>query len=309
MQSIKSRLLWAFVSVIIMLGVASVVFFVINFLAVRQYKQINEVMIAEYRMVHDTSILIDSFNVLVQSAGTSTKESANNNINAAKADIEELIYFLDENVKDFESRSRYLGFKASVENFVSLIDDSLLRFEKGNIKDYFSDYNEANKQYEFVRENGTALLFSQLKYSSSVQDSINRTYVLSSVIGLLALTSVVFIIIVFILRFAHRLIAPLRDLTFSAQEIAKGNMNFGIDDHTLEQSSEIGTLAKSFREMTVKLKDSQEKLQIKANESAGRAEELAQKLSEIEKINNLMVDRELRMVELKEETKRLKANM
>lgn len=308
MKSIKGRLLTAFLGIIATLAAASLVFFVINWKATEEYQRIIDTMIAEYRLVHNTSVLIDAFNVQIQSIGTDNT-IPRQQITNAKTEIVELTMFLDENITDYQSRSNYLGFKSSIDRLVSLIDESLKKAEQGNITDYFTDYNEANKQYGFVRENGTTLIFSQLQYSNEIQDAIRSSYVLSIASSLGGLLVLILGCIFYALHFARKLSLPLRKLTKASEEIAKGNMSLVMDPSVLNDTIEIRSLAHSFQDMTLKLQESQEKLKKKAEESEERAAELAEKLSEIERMNKLMVNREVKMVRLKEEVRDLKSRL
>jgi signal transduction histidine kinase len=254
MKSIKGRLLWAFLTVIATLSLASLVFIIINFNAVQQYKNISDVMIAEYRMAANAQTLIDAYNVYLQSAGTDATKSKDT-LNQAEAEIKELTIFLDQNIQDTQSKSDYIGFKASVDKLITQINDSIKRFEQGSIKDYFSDYNEANKQYGFVRSNGTVLIFSQLKYATSIRDAINQTYLISFTLGVSALVVLILGCIIFVVRFSHKLTAPLIKLTVASEQVANDNTELAIDQNILQQPNELGSLAKSFSTMTVKLRD------------------------------------------------------
>lgn len=71
----------------------------------------------------------------------------------------------------------------------------------------------------------------------------------------------------------------------------------------IRSQDEIGTLARSFNTMMTKLKQLYSTLEEKVHD---KTKELAEKLDELEKLNKLMVGRELRMIELKKEIKKLK---
>jgi len=306
MKSIKGRLLSAFLSVIAILSVTSLAFLGISIWVTQQYRAVSDTMIAEYRLVDNTQTLIDAFNTRVQSVGTDTSASQKR-IDASEVNIKQLVLSLDTAVLDTQSRSDYLGFKASVEQLTGQIDESLKRVEQTGIQDYFNDYNKANKQYGFVRDNGTALLFSQLKYASSLQEKIDNTYKTSIFFGLALLAFLVMGSIFFALRFAVKLTKPLTKLTFASQELARGNMQITLQDVALRTTDEVGILAQSFETMAVTLRDKISQLDTQNKEIAGSAEILSAKNHELESMNKLMVDRELKMVELKKRVAELEA--
>ena len=300
MSTIRDRLLRAFLSVIATLSLVSLFSFAFSFWTTAQYKSISETMIAEYQLVDNMATLIDAFNRRVQSAGAqSVAQREQQRIDTAQANIQRLTVFLDPQELDVQSRSDYLGFKASVEKFTTHINDGLQRFEKGSIENYFSDYNEANKQYGFVRENGTALIFSQLRHASEIRDTINRTYAVSIILGLVALVLLVVGCIFYVFRFSKQLTSPLNALISVAEKVAAGEVGMTIAQDLTRSSDEIGRLARSFEIMVHRLFENISKLDKSSKNLATHNEELA-------RMNKLMVDRELKMIELKKENEQLR---
>lgn len=96
---------------------------------------------------------------------------------------------------------------------------------------------------------------------------------------------------------------PLASLSKYTAELSSGNMEAQIAPNLLIKQDEIGQLAKSFNEMTVKLKQLYSSLEEKVQ---NKTKELNEKLDETEKLNKVMIDRELKMVELKKEIEELK---
>ena len=96
---------------------------------------------------------------------------------------------------------------------------------------------------------------------------------------------------------------PLALLSRYTAELSSGNMEAQIAPNLLIKQDEIGQLAKSFNEMTVKLKQLYSSLEEKVQ---NKTKELNEKLDETEKLNKVMIDRELKMVELKKEIEELK---
>jgi len=119
----------------------------------------------------------------------------------------------------------------------------------------------------------------------------------------------VLVIVTFILGsiLARSISSPIIHLRDAALEIGKGNLDARIG---IKTTDEIGQLAAAFNQMTIDLKNSKTKLEDygKSLEKtvAERTEDLNQKIIEMERMNKLMVDRELKMVELKKEIEELK---
>jgi len=98
---------------------------------------------------------------------------------------------------------------------------------------------------------------------------------------------------------SKRIIRPLLKLRDAVRHIGGGKLDVKID---ISSVNEIGELAEDFNSMASRLRMYTGELEAEVSE---RTSELNQKVSELERMNKLMVGRELRMVELKEEIKRL----
>ncbi|MDP3057810.1 MAG: HAMP domain-containing protein [bacterium] len=140
----------------------------------------------------------------------------------------------------------------------------------------------------------------------------------------------------FLILFLRKTVVPITNLRNAAINIGKGDLDIKI---AVEASDEVGELASAFNEMVIKLKGSYLILEQKVKERtkdletergslekkvkertadleklkegleetvAKRSEELNKKLTELERVNKLMVGRELKMVELKKENEELK---
>jgi methyl-accepting chemotaxis protein len=101
---------------------------------------------------------------------------------------------------------------------------------------------------------------------------------------------------------SKRITNPIINLRDAALSISKGKLDTTID---IKSRDEIGQLAQAFNQMTVDLASSRHALEEYSKNLEGqvaqRTEELNAKLSELERMNKLMVGREIRMVDLKKE--------
>ncbi len=114
------------------------------------------------------------------------------------------------------------------------------------------------------------------------------------VLGVIAL--LIIITNVWFLR--KSIIGPIQKLSKAVEQIIHGDLSQRV---SIKSKDEIGVLAHSFNAMTSKLEKSHAELEDKVKE---KTEELAEKVLEFEKMNKLMVGRELRMVELKQQIKK-----
>lgn len=92
----------------------------------------------------------------------------------------------------------------------------------------------------------------------------------------------------------------IKSLIEGAKEIGNGNLNYTIK--VVNPTDEIGQLAVVFNSMATKLNESYTNLE---NKIAEKTAVVSEQLSETEKLNKLMIDRELKMIALKEELNKL----
>lgn len=308
MGGIKGQLLKAFLVVIAVLSLTTSFILFLNFQITQQYKLASDVMVAKYQLLESGADLNEAFNTIMLSIDTDVHETDQLLLDA-KNDIAAQKDFLEENLTDVQSRANYLGFAASLDEFTNLVDEGVARFRGGNVGSYFADYNAAAKQFEFVQENGVTLLLGELAYIASIRDDLSKAYRDSLISGIILLSVLTLGCILYILNFSKNFVRPLQNLTVATQKLAAGEINVRIEKELLDLPNETGILANSFDQMAIRLQDKVTRLNNSNREIAESAKELESKNSELHKLNQFMVDREVKMIELKDEIKELKGKL
>lgn len=113
-----------------------------------------------------------------------------------------------------------------------------------------------------------------------------------SVLIVLASTAVTIVASIYL---ARRITGPILSLRDTAKRIGEGSLDMRMD---IASNNEIGELASAFNLMTDKVQDAQENLQAQVD---ARTQQLSQKVEETERLNQTMVGRELKMIELKKQ--------
>lgn len=158
--------------------------------------------------------------------------------------------------------------------------------------DYAGDKVIAYWQYIPSRDWG---LVVKVDTAEAFREVITLKYTIFT--GLLAL----FIVIAFATSEISRTISgPIEELRHGAEIITGGNLDYKFGE---KSSGEIGQLENAFDMMTEGLKNSNEMLH---EEVRMRTRELDDKVDELEKFNSFMMNREIRMAELKKENELLK---
>ena len=298
MTGIRANLLRAFLGVIGGLAFGTVVLLGLNYQVVQQYKELSDTLIAEYRLVDSLSGLIAAYNARVISTNVNEAQT-NSELRKSKEEVARLTAFLDTAITDRQAQVSYIGLKNSIDAVVTTIDKSIQSVSQGDIENFTADYYKANDEYQFVRDNGTTLIFDELKYASSILDAMNRRYQLSQILGLMILLMIVAGCALYVFAFARRLTLPLRRLQQLALQIAAGDLDVRVDTGILSLKNELGSLGQSFQTMAGEIG--------KANQRVTQSQEqLKERADDLEKMNRLMVGRELKMMELKKEVDRLK---
>jgi signal transduction histidine kinase len=251
MQSIKFKILTAFLVVIAVLFISEVFFVFMHFATIKRYQDITDNMISEYQVIENTTNLINSFNNLVKYA--SDKDRINN-YNGTREILLALLAKLDKTITNPESQIAYLGLKNTVSIVLTDCDNGVAQVFQGNFVDITNNYNAANHQNYFVQQNTATLILKELKYTESLRAEITRTQALIVVIGLIFFALVMLSCVWYSFSFSRRLILPLTKLTRLAKIIEKGNLNATVEADLLAGSDEVASLANSFNTMVGSLR-------------------------------------------------------
>jgi HAMP domain-containing protein len=133
--------------------------------------------------------------------------------------------------------------------------------------------------------------------TSSVQKidneaEIEANIVTWSIIILISGGLILFILLYYVI--ANSVLKPLKKFETAAKEIAQGNFD---QDIKVSTHDEIGLLSNTFNKMAHELKESRKDIEKK----------VADRTKDLTKLNQFMIGRELKMVELKKEINRLKS--
>lgn len=301
MRSIKTKLISAFLAIIGVLIVSEIVFVVMDLLIIKKYNDFTDTMTSEYRLIDASSSLVESFNGLIK---YTSDQSKINEFNAIRSEIKSLLVSLDSSIVDEQSRLAYFGLKNTINNVISECDAGVANALQGNYSDVSNHYDEASRKNTFVRENTANLILKELEYGKKLQDNIKSAQQFSGIIGLLLFAFASIGCIWYSIIFSRKIILPLIRLTKLARVVEGGNLNANVEQDLLKINDEVGSLANSFNTMMIFLRGNIHKLEEYNEQLIEAKHDIDLKNEELERINSLMVGRELKMVELKERLKK-----
>lgn len=108
---------------------------------------------------------------------------------------------------------------------------------------------------------------------------------------------------IILLSLFFMIIKPITEITQAAREITTGNLEKRVQ---IQSNDEIGDLAKEFNNMADNLEHSYKTLEEKVRE---KTVELEKNIKDLERFNNTMIGRELKMIELKKTVRELKKKL
>lgn len=134
-------------------------------------------------------------------------------------------------------------------------------------------------------------LILEAKVKPLISEIYAISFTLASFVGSAALCALVLISLI-----VNRMLSPLNEMQRVALEITKGNTKSRV---MVNSTDELGMLAKALNTMMDKLMQATESIEKKVND----------RTQELQRLNNAMTGRELKMIELKKEIEALKAKI
>ncbi|HTY39862.1 MAG TPA: ATP-binding protein [Candidatus Paceibacterota bacterium] len=252
MQSIRSKLLFSSLGIIVALVTLDIFFFAVHFNLVKRYNDVLHNMITEYQVSEVGDNIIASYGNFIKNTNDPALEA---DYQARLQNIKDLFAQLDQIITSEDSRVIYVGLKNTVDGIVEQLQLGVQAAKQGNISNISDYYDEAIHKNYFVRENTAALILKELAHTEQLQVDIDRAQRLIEIFGFLALALVSLAGAWYALSFSRSLVRPIERLEELAKVIAGGRSDRTVDPELLELKDEAGSLARSFNQMVVNVED------------------------------------------------------
>jgi methyl-accepting chemotaxis protein len=307
-SSIRANLVASFSFVALGSLVLAVLVLVLHGIVTKQYVQVTDRLILENRFASLVPEYLDSyFGVISGGSGTTGKLTV---YNSSRDEINKDIAKLDLAITDPGSLVSYRGFKNFVLNIVSECDTGVNLVQQGKVSEAWVVYTQNIAPMKpFVFENASVLMTNELKVAEGLEAraaAVDRLTGLAYLFLFLAITAAVILVS---LKTANRVIKPMDQLSKKAQTIAGGDLGAEVGGELLERRDEIGSLANSFDEMLKRLKTELEAQRQTNRALALTSDDLESKNEKLEQTNRLMIKREMKMAELKNQILELESKM
>lgn len=219
------------------------------------------------------------------------------------------IYFDSNELKvgDTSQVSEFVDIASLGNSFKFIEDSETLKMVKSETTTY-RPITINNQMFEEIiipikeTENTHIVSMRYLVSYDSLNQKIRDIYLQTLIVLPIGLIFIIISVLV-----SNSITKPLNKLFLAFEEVKNGN--YGVFLET-KGNDEISQLSDTFNKMVQKIKDNlikqQEYQHTLENDVNNRTEELAQKVNELESLNKIMVNREIKMIELKKEIDQLK---
>lgn len=318
--SIRQKLTFYVVSLILVLVSFNVVFGILHVFIVNKYQKVEDNIFLQYHLITATQEIITDYN---DYRNVPTSINLDKYLSTHK-DITDTISVLKQNIVNEASKDAFIIVKNTISNVLSEVDKGIEAIKTNDITNTSFYYVEANRKFNFVKGNTEDLILTEIDYSHLLELDIQKINQVTLIIGISVLIFITLLSIIISIFWARKLVSPLLKIILIAKTIASGNLATKIDAELLERRDEIGDLTRAFNDMTIKLKKSYFELEEQIKETEAKSIKLEEQIKETEKsklaILNLLQDIEeekkkveeivvIRTQELNDEKARLVASI
>ncbi len=144
------------------------------------------------------------------------------------------------------------AFSNTVNKFISEAD-TLLNYSKSGDVSIAASYESMARYADYIKENFSTLILSELENSKSVKDDIDKSYTKTLFISIVLLIIIIILGTILVLLVAHSIVKPLNKLINVSEKISHGDLSS--DEQYRTGRDEISTLSNAFYSMQAFLKD------------------------------------------------------
>jgi nitrogen fixation/metabolism regulation signal transduction histidine kinase len=183
---------------------------------------------------------------------------------------------------DMENQAMALASKNQKTEAVAILESKKYSDNKKIYADALNQFaNNKGESFDQAQIISTRNVTNQIKFSTLLEN----VSIFTIIIFLILTIILIFFIGAYI---ALKISGPIEKLTQSAKKISEGKKP---DQIIITSNDEIGELSRAFQKMVYEIEKSKEEIEKKVEE----------RTANLNKLNKLMVDRELKMMELKKE--------
>jgi methyl-accepting chemotaxis protein len=302
-RNIRARVLAAMLGIVAVAAAINLVFLGLRFVLVNNYRIAVDGMVTQYELVSLSDSLVESYLALAKDPGSLAARKA---YEEKVEEIEGILTTLDQAIASPASRGSFIALRNTVTRVISICESGIEDIDAGRFAELIAKSVEARRIGGYVAENGIALMHSELRHLHAVQGNLRDWEETANLLSLVLLAVAAVGSILISNYFAKVLALPIQKMAGMAREVASGRLDLEPSQELMGQPGEIGELADSFYRMYNSLRDVIRDLEETRDRTEAARAELATSNDELQRLNRVMIGRELRMIELKKEIEKLK---
>jgi nitrogen fixation/metabolism regulation signal transduction histidine kinase len=306
MERIKKQIIYSFLFMILIMSMLNLFVFANHISITAKYEELSFSLLQKNKLLLSVDQIVQTYNSIIKNADD---KALLVRYADEKQGINDTLRNIEKSLKFAESRAILRGIKNTVYSILDDCDEGIRLAAIGNFETSSSYYESANKKYFFVKENMSNLIISEFTYFEDLHNEVTKSTKQIYLIFIASLIIVTLFFMTYAVLFATNLIEPLIHLIDTVEKVSRGDSKVNLGEDLIVRKDGIGRLAQSFQVMLNKIRENIHELTIKNNEIMLTKQELEARVAELEKFQGIMVNRELRMIELKKKIAELESKV
>jgi PAS domain S-box-containing protein len=287
MQSIKNKIIAAFLTVITSMILLAVAVIVVNFNLVNKYARINDNIVYEQAFKDDIWLIVQDWYNGIKNNNYTDYQKRLHDINDIQKTLDSKLSAADVSQ---ETKLTYRSVNNSLAVIIKDIEAAKAKWESSRDMIGVTEvFNETNLKLDFVKQNISNLLLIETENIAALTKTIQQErMMIITIFGIVIVIIALFSVILSIFL-ARRITSPIIALSEIAKRISKGDLSSGVGKNLVNKKDEIGSLSRSFDLMVNNLQEKIAALETSSIDLAKKMGEISASNKELEETKTAMV--------------------
>lgn len=161
------------------------------------------------------------------------------------------------NLEDKVTGISYDRMKRNIKNmsgqYLEIVEQTIEAKRGRNVEKYRVRYENATQLYDYINTYIYSLNNEQFKSNSENYNELSQIFRMFEYVSIGVMSAVIIFNVCIIIKLVGAIISPLKALSKSADEVAKGN--FDIEVLEVQSEDEIGVVTKTFNQMVISIRN------------------------------------------------------
>lgn len=304
--SLQGRIISSFIGIILLFVAVLGSIFIFQTSSISEYRNITQKLILQNSLTSDVYELMALYSSMAEAPSVGSRVEL---YIQKEKELLKTLSALDSTIVSKSDQVTYRGLKNIITGIINDLKLAREGLVKNDIVLASKYYNQAVIKRSYVEPNTTTLFLQQIEQLDQLQISIDHNYKEQLILTSLIIISILFSAILYALKFSQKITGPIKILSTTAERVAQGNYLSKIPNDLLQDKYEVGKLANSFKTMLDKLNSKINEAEKNNKRILETTKDLEEQNTELEKFNSMVINRELKMIELKERIVELESQL